>query len=89
MVKQENVLQLIKAYRRFWLLDRKYSDLLGDDNEVYREIFELQLELQQALGIDDEIIECILDINFDELDLDLNVVAERIANYYNNKERLV
>lgn len=89
MVKQESILQMIEAYKRFWRLEKKYSDLLGDDNEVYREIFELQLELQKALNIDDEIIECILDINFDVLDLDINLVAERIANYHNNKERLV
>lgn len=86
MITVENVLKMIKAYRRFWELDKKYSDLLGDDNEVYREIDNLHRELQAAWGLDDEVIESILDIDFNISSSYDSVIAETIVK---NKERLV
>lgn len=89
LVSVDGVLKLVKAHRRFWALDRKYSGLLSDNNDLYREIFELHEELQDAYKLDDDVVESIIDINFDKIEFSDEILAERITNYYNNKERLV
>ena len=88
LVSVDGVLKLVKAHRRFWSLDRKYSGLLGDNNDLYREIFELHEELQDAYKLDDDVVESIIDIDFDKVEESDEVLAERIVDYY-MKKRLV
>lgn len=87
VVKQESILQMIEAYKRFWRLEKKYSDLLGDDNEIYREIFELWSELQQALGIDDALSDLIMECAYDSVYSREPMSSEELAKLI--KERLV